>query len=100
MSEKKNSKFVQKLLDLSKKAAQEVHLRAIRDAFLFTIPFLVLSGFMVFIAWVLFADGSWCATHLPQGLVSAIVTIASTATNGGNNIYSLLVAISMAITPL
>ena len=51
MSEKKNSKFVQKLLDLSKRAAQEVHLRAIRDAFLFTIPFLVLSGFMVFTAW-------------------------------------------------
>lgn len=96
MSEKKNSKFVQKLLDLSKKAAQEVHLRAIRDAFLFTIPFLVLSGFMVFIAWVLFADGSWCATHLPQGLVSAIVTIASTATNGGNNIYSLLTCFLVA----
>lgn len=96
MSEKKNSKFVQKLLDLSKKAGQEVHLRAIRDAFLFTIPFLVLSGFMVFIAWVLFADGSWCATHLPQGLVSAIVTIASTATNGGNNIYSLLTCFLVA----
>lgn len=85
-----NSKFAQKLLTWSQKLSQEVHLRAIRDAFLFTIPFLVLSGFMTFIAYVAFAEGSWLATNLPATVVQPITTISAYAINGGNNIYAMM----------
>ncbi len=93
MSEKKESKFTQKALVIAEKVGSEVHLKSVRDAFLLTIPFLVLSGFMVFIAWVLLAEGSFVATHLPANAVSAITTICSKTINGGQNILALLMVI-------
>lgn len=91
-----NSAFAQKLMNWSQRLAQEVHLRAIRDSFLFTIPFLVLSGFMTFIAYVAFAEGTWLANNLPADFVNAIVSISSYAINGGNNIYSMVICFLVA----
>lgn len=93
MKEKKQSQFTQKVLVLAEKVGSEVHLKSVRDAFLLTIPFLVLSGFMVFFAWVLFADGSFCATHLPANVVSTITTICAKTINGGQNILALFMVI-------
>ena len=93
MKEKKQSQFTQKVLVLAEKVGSEVHLKSVRDAFLLTIPFLVLSGFMVFFAWVLFADGSFCATHIPANVVSTITTICAKTINGGQNILALFMVI-------
>lgn len=90
---KKENKFVDKAVVIARKLSEEVHLKSIRDAFLFTIPFLVLSGFMVFFAYVLFADGSALAGLLPKNVVSAIQTICSKAINGGQNILALLMVL-------
>ena len=42
----------EKILKFAEKLGSEVHLKSIRDGFLSTIPFLVLSGFMVFFSYV------------------------------------------------
>ena len=93
MKEKKQSQFTQKVLVLAEKVGSEVHLKSVRDAFLLTIPFLVLSGFMTFFAYVLLAEGSFCATHLPSNIVTAITTICSKTINGGQNILALFMVI-------
>ncbi len=93
MREKKESRFTQKALVIAEKVGSEVHLKSVRDAFLLTIPFLVLSGFMVFIAWVLLAEGSFVAAHLPENVVAAVTTICSKTINGGQNILALFMVI-------
>ena len=55
-NEKKSNPIIEKIMKITEKLSAEVHLRAVRDAFLLTIPFLVLSGFMTFIAYVLLAE--------------------------------------------
>lgn len=87
---KNQSPLSQKALSFAQKLSREPHLRAICDSFLFTIPFLVLSGFMVFIAWVLLAEGTFVTKALPASVVTAIQTICSKAINGGQNILSLM----------
>ena len=52
----------EKVLKFAEKLGTEVHLKSIRDGFLSTIPFLVLSGFMVFFSYVLFAEGGAMAS--------------------------------------
>ena len=93
MNEKKKGQFTQKVLVVAEKLSAEVHLKSIRDAFLLTIPFLVLSGFMVFFSYVLFAEGSFCATHLPANVVATITTICAKTINGGQNILALFMVI-------
>ena len=93
MREKKESRFTQKALVIAEEVGSEVHLKSVRDAFLLTIPFLVLSGFMVFIAWVLLAEGSFVAAHLPANVVAAVTTICSKTINGGQNILALFMVI-------
>lgn len=84
------SPLMQKVLNVTQKLSREPHLRAICDSFLFTIPFLVLSGFMVFIAWVLLAEGTFVYKALPLPVVTAIQSICGKAINGGQNILSLM----------
>lgn len=89
----KRNKFVDKAVAVSQKLSEEIHLKSIRDAFLFTIPFLILSGFMIFFAYVMFAEGSVFAKALPENIVHAIQTICSKAVNGGQNILALLMVL-------
>jgi len=91
--EKKNSPLVDKIIKITEKLGSEVHLKAIRDAFLLTIPFLILSGFMVFIAWVILAEGTFVYNALPPGTVTAIQTTCGKVINGGQNILAILMAI-------
>ena len=83
----------EKVLKFAEKLGTEVHLKSIRDGFLSTIPFLVLSGFMVFFSYVLFAEGGAMASALPANIVSGITTICNKTINGGQNILSLLMVI-------
>ena len=83
----------EKVLKFAEKLGTEVHLKSIRDGFLSTIPFLVLSGFMVFFSYVLFAEGGAFASALPASLVAGITTICNKTINGGQNILSLLMVI-------
>lgn len=83
----------EKVLKFAEKLGTEVHLKSIRDGFLSTIPFLVLSGFMVFFSYVLFAEGSALANALPANIVAGITTICNKTINGGQNILSLLMVV-------
>lgn len=83
----------EKVLKFAEKLGTEVHLKSIRDGFLSTIPFLVLSGFMVFFSYVLFAEGGAFASALPANVVTGITTICNKTINGGQNILSLLMVI-------
>ncbi len=90
------SPLINKALNLAQKMSREPHLRAICDSFLFTIPFLVLSGFMVFIAWVLLAEGTFITNALPASVVAAIQSICTKVLHGGQNILSLMMCFLIA----
>ncbi len=93
MSGSKKSSIRERVMKIAEKVGTEVHLKAIRDGFLTTIPFLVLSGFMVFFAYVLFSGDNFITQNLPKNVVDAIVSISSKTMNGGQNILSLFMVL-------
>lgn len=93
MEENKKGALSTKVMKIAEKLSSEAHLKAIRDGFLYTIPFLVLSGFMVFFAYVLLADGAAATKILPAGVVTALQTICSKTINGGQNILAIIMVI-------
>ena len=92
-NEKKQNPIIEKVMRITEKLSAEVHLRAVRDAFLLTIPFLVLSGFMTFIAYVLLAEDSIVYNAIPGNVSAAIISICSKTINGGQNILALLMVL-------
>ena len=92
-NEKKRNPIIEKVMRITEKLSAEVHLRAVRDAFLLTIPFLVLSGFMTFIAYVLLAEDSIVYNAIPGNVSAAIISICSKTINGGQNILALLMVL-------
>lgn len=89
----KKSNFRDKVMIFAEKVGSEVHLKSIRDGFLTTIPFLVLSGFMVFIAYVLLGETGILTDYLPPEISRAISTISAKTINGGQNILALLMVL-------
>lgn len=96
--EKTNQKsFISKVNDYAQRVASEMHMRALRDGFITSLPFLFIAGIMILINYVILApDGFLLGKVIDAELLTTIQGFGARLINGSMNIFSLIVIVLIA----
>jgi PTS system cellobiose-specific IIC component len=93
---KKFNGFLNKVTKISAKIGSQIHLRSMRDAFLLTLPYLILAGLMIMFNNVIIA---------PNGILSGIISpntlttwqeIGNRIVNGTMNVLAIFMTVLLA----
>ncbi len=84
------NKLVEKLEKFSLKLSSEVHIVALKNAFMSIIPYLVVAGFGTFLGAILLPS-SFVQNTLGEGFVTQLSDIIGRLNHGGFTIMSLMV---------
>lgn len=91
---KKENRILQAINTFAQKMASQVYFRALRDAFVSTVPFLVLAGIMILINNVIIApEVGWLSGFVDNNTLATWQEIGNKVINGTMNSYSLFIGI-------
>lgn len=99
MSKEKTTQksFISKVNDYAQRVASEMHMRALRDGFVTSLPFLFIAGIMILINYVILApDGFLLGKVVDAELLTTIQGFGARLINGSMNIFSLIVIVLIA----
>ncbi|MDR1793828.1 MAG: PTS transporter subunit EIIC [Erysipelotrichaceae bacterium] len=86
---KKDKKLLDVLSGISRKLAGQIHIRALRDGFMSSMPFLVLAGLMMLINWVAL-EPEFFGNYIPVEHMATVKLVGRKVLNGTMNIYALI----------
>ncbi|GFH42654.1 PTS lactose transporter subunit IIC [Lactococcus hodotermopsidis] len=91
---KEKKSFISKVNDYAQTVASEMHMRALRDGFVTSLPFLFIAGIMILINYVILApDGFLLGKVVDAALLTTIQGFGARLINGSMNIFSVIVIV-------
>lgn len=86
--------LISKVNDYAQKVASEMHMRALRDGFVTSLPFLFIAGIMILINYVILApDGFLLGKVVDAETLTMIQGFGARLINGSMNIFSIIVIV-------
>lgn len=90
----KENKILKSINNFAQKMASQIYFRALRDAFVTTVPFLVLAGLMILINNVIInPETGWLNNLITNTTLATWQEIGNKIINGTMNSYSLFIGI-------
>lgn len=96
MDKRKSKVLLDKVVKISAKIGSQIYLRSMRDAFLLTLPYLILAGLMIMVNNIIISPTGFLSSIIEPQTLTNWQEIGNRAVNGTMSILAVLMTVLLA----